>query len=47
LLVPRQIVRVYTADSALIPVASKLLFVAAFFLASSCWFLDWFGLRCK
>jgi MATE family multidrug resistance protein len=31
LLVPRQIVRVYTADSALIPVASKLLFVAAFF----------------
>src|SRR5580700_7237590 len=31
LLVPREIVRVYTPDQALIPVASKLLFVAAFF----------------
>src|SRR5579863_3683328 len=31
LVVPRQIVRVYTPDAALIPVASKLLFVAAFF----------------
>jgi multidrug resistance protein, MATE family len=31
LLVPRQIVRVYTPEQDLIPVASKLLFVAAFF----------------
>jgi MATE family multidrug resistance protein len=31
LLIPRQIVRVYTPDQALIPAASKLLFVAAFF----------------